>query len=95
MIIRARNLSHSMGRFGLSVTFLGVFFFLFLPIVALTVTVGEENCMARKFFEFILAGVGLARKKSKFSSLGLVLSRQNGHIFAKMRQILATARKKS
>ena len=30
----------------------------------------ERNNPARKIFEFILAGVGLARKKSKFSSLG-------------------------
>ena len=68
--------------------------------------VREEKCVARnnparKNLEFVLARVGLARKKSKFSSLGPVLSRQNVQILtkmykflAKMSQFLAMARKK-
>ena len=45
-----------------------------------------RNNPARKFFEFILAGVGQARKKSKFSLPGPVSSRQNVLILAKMLQ---------
>ena len=47
-----------------------------LPLSKLRLSlVGDEKCVARnnparKFFEFILAGVGLARKKSKISLLG-------------------------
>ena len=39
-----------------------------------------RNNPARKIFEFILAGAGLVRKKSKFSLPGPVLSCQNVQI---------------
>ena len=50
--------------------------------------IGEEKCVVRKFFEFILAGVGLVRKKSKFSSSGPISSRQNVQILPKMYKFL-------
>ena len=60
----------------------------------------EEKCVAknnpaRKIFEFILAGAGLVRKKSKFSPLGPVWFCQNIKILAKMYKFLAMVKKKT
>ena len=48
-----------------------------------------RNNPARKFLEFILAKAGLVRKKSKFSSPGPVVSRQNVQILTIMYKFLA------